>query len=162
MNNNYFGMERYENIYNKLYESRIITNNNWDFKGWATYYNELCEDNRILESGCFDHQNGQIVPLCLNNNHYDSDCILGKCLLEVRKEGIYCYGYFFDLQTPHLKQIKERLLDGTITDLSIFANKLKEQKSFDKHIHTKYGIIREVSLTLCGSNPKAKIEVIQL
>lgn len=32
--------------------------NNWDFKGWATYYNALCTDNRIIEKGCFDHQDG--------------------------------------------------------------------------------------------------------
>lgn len=138
---------------------------NWDFKGWATYYDTLRADNRIIEKGCFDHQDGQSIPLLVNganlNNIEDN---IGHVILETREEGVYCYGYFYkDITSPQIEITKMMLHEGILKSLGIYANKLKEKKGEDEHIHTNYGVIRTVSM--CGkrsANPEARIEVIQV
>lgn len=139
--------------------------NNWDFKGWATYYDTLCTDNRIIEKHCFDHQDGQSVPLLVRGANLNNieDCI-GYVILETKEEGVYCYGYFSkDINNPQIENTKMMLYEGILKNLGIYANKLKEKKREDEHVHTNYGVIRSVSMCdKYSANRKAKIEVIQI
>ena len=141
--------------------------NNWDFKGWATYYNTLCADGRIIEKGCFDHQDGQSIPLLAEGRGISFDNVentIGHVILETKEEGVYCYGYFSkDVSSPQIENTKMMLREGILKSLGIYANKLKEKKEEDGYTHTNYGVIRTVSM--CGkqsANPEARIEVIQV
>lgn len=140
--------------------------NNWDFKGWATYYDILCADNRIIEKGCFDRQDGQSIPLLASGaSFYNPEDVIGHVILETKEEGVYCYGYFSkDINTPQIENTKMMLHEGILKNLGIYANKLKEKKGEDEHIHTNYGVIRTVSMcsSKSSANPKARIEVIQV
>ena len=125
----------------------------WDFKGWATRHNVKCADGRTIKEGAFKEDHNQTVPLVWNHNHTDADNVLGHALLEYRKEGVYTYGKFNE--TSQGKNAKELVRNGDITALSIYANKLKQEKGDVLH-----GNIREVSLVLAGANPGAYIETV--
>jgi len=125
----------------------------WDFKGWATRHNVKCGDGRTIKEGAFKENHNQTVPLVWNHNHTDADNVLGHALLEYRKEGVYTYGKFNE--TSQGKNAKELVRNGDITALSIYANKLKQEKGDVLH-----GNIREVSLVLAGANPGAYIETV--
>jgi hypothetical protein len=135
--------------------------NNWDFKGWVVHYGVMYEDGRIINKHCFDHQDGQIVPMCYNNEHKSIESVLGNILLEAREEGVYCYGYFKKEGT--LKEIlnvdmaKNLVREGDLKDLSLFANNVKSQGKF-----VTYANIREVSLCLRSASPRTQSEVIQI
>ena len=125
----------------------------WDFKGWATRHNVKCGDGRTIKEGAFKDNDKQTVPLVWNHDHKDAENVLGHALLEYRKEGVYTYGKFNE--TSQGKNAKELVRNGDITALSIYANKLKQEK--DNVLH---GNIREVSLVLAGANPGAYIETV--
>ena len=125
----------------------------YDFSGWATRNNVLCADGRTIMRDAFKDNDGQKVPLVWNHQHNDPQNVLGHALLENREEGVYAYCTFNDTEAG--KQAKSLVEHGDIDQLSIFANKLKQQGG--KVFH---GAIREVSLVLAGANPQAYIESI--
>lgn len=125
----------------------------WDFKGWATRHNVKCGDGRTIREGAFKENDKQTVPLVWNHDHKDAENVLGHALLEYRKEGVYTYGKFNE--TSQGKNAKELVRNGDITALSIYANKLKQEKN-----NVLHGNIREVSLVLAGANPGAYIETV--
>ena len=125
----------------------------WDFKGWATRHNVLCGDGRTIKESAFVNDDKKTVPLVWNHNHTDADNVLGHALLEYRKEGVYTYGKFND--TEQGINAKKLVRNGDITALSIYANKLKQNKGDVVH-----GNIRELSLVLAGANPGAYIETV--
>ena len=127
--------------------------NKWDFKGWATRHNVKCGDGRVIKEGAFQHNDKQTVPLVWNHNHKDADNVLGHALLVYKKDGVYTYGKFNN--TSQGQNAKELVRNGDITALSIYANKLKQEKNDVLH-----GNIREVSLVLAGANPGAYIETV--
>lgn len=127
--------------------------NKWDFKGWATRHNVKCGDGRVIKEGAFQNNDKQTVPLVWNHNHKDADNVLGHALLEYKKDGVYTYGKFNN--TSQGQNAKELVRNGDITALSIYANKLKQEKNDVLH-----GNIREVSLVLAGANPGAYIETV--
>lgn len=135
--------------------------NNWDFKGWAIHYGIMYEDGHIIDPHCFDHQDGQIVPMCYNNEHNSLESVLGDILLEAREEGVYCYGYFKTEGTREennrINDIKRLVQEGDMKDLSIRANNVKNEGK-----HVTYANIREVSLCLISISPRTQIEVIQI
>ena len=124
---------------------------NYDFAGWATRVNLECSDGRIIRKNAFEHCDGLVVPLCWNHAHNNPDEILGHALLESRDEGVYAYGTFND--TDAGQNAKLLVQHGDITQLSIYANKLKQQGP-----NVIHGMIREVSLVIAGANPGAYIE----
>lgn len=124
---------------------------NCDFCGWATKADMLCSDGRTIGKNAFDQCDGMKVPLCWNHRHNSPEEVLGHALLENRDEGVYAYCYFNDTESG--QNAKLCVQHGDITQLSIYANKLKQLGS--KVIH---GMIREVSLVHCGANPGAYIE----
>lgn len=143
-------------------------NSNWDFKGWTTYYNTLCDDNRIIEPGCFDRQNPLVVPLVLDSTKdlRKIEYVVGHAVLEPRDEGVYCYGYIFKESENSVQVMSSKIMlqEGIITKLGIWANELKEKIKEDKYKHVEYGEIKLVYLCI-GShsvNPEARIEVIQI
>ena len=124
---------------------------NYDFCGWATKNDLKCSDGRIIRRDAFKHCDGMTVPLVWNHDHTDPYRVVGHALLENRSEGVYTYGKFNN--TDLGKTAKEYVEHGDITQLSIYANQLRQQGSDVLH-----GAIREVSLVLAGANPGAYIE----
>lgn len=123
----------------------------YDFSGWASKNDMLCQDGRIIRRNAFAAQDGQTVPLVYNHQHNDPSKILGHAILENREDGVYTYGFLNN--TPAGQNAKEQLKHGDITSLSIWANNLAQQGRDVLH-----GVIRDVSLVLAGSNPGARIE----
>ena len=123
----------------------------YDFSGWATKNDLQCSDGRIIRRDAFKHCDGMTVPLVWNHNHDDPYRVVGNARLENRDEGVYAYGTFND--TDLGKTAKVYVQHGDITQLSIYANQLKQQGP-----NVLHGAIREVSLVLAGANPGACIE----
>lgn len=123
-----------------------------DFSGWATRFDIKCADDRTILRHAFEDQDGQIVPLVWGHDHDTNDAVLGKGLLENRREGVYMYGFLN--KTDRAQKAKEQIAHGDITALSIYANRLTE----DSRRNVSHGIIREVSLVLAGANPGAYID----
>lgn len=123
----------------------------YDFSGWATRNDLKCSDGRVIRKNAFKSNDGQKVPLVWNHQHNDPNEVLGHALLENRDEGVYAYCSFND--TDDAKTAKLLVQHGDITQLSIYANRLKQQGS-----NVIHGAIREVSLVLAGANPGAFID----
>lgn len=128
-------------------------NIDYDFGGWATRANMLCSDGRTIMRNAFADQDGTHVPLVWNHQHNSVDNVLGHAILENRDEGVYAYCKFNSTQKG--KDAKEMVKNGDINQLSIYANKLKQQGG-----NVIHGAIREVSLVLAGANPGAYIDSI--
>ena len=124
----------------------------YDFSGWATRNNLRCTDGRVILQDAFADSNGVTVPLMWNHKHDEISNVLGHALLANRPEGVYCYGIFND--SPEGRDAKERVRNGDITSLSIYANGLEHVNGRN----VKHGTIREVSLVLAGANPGAYID----
>lgn len=123
----------------------------YDFSGWASRNDLLCQDGRIIRKNAFAGQDGQTVPLVYNHQHNDPTKVLGHAILENRDGGLYTYGYLNDTEAG--RNAKEQLKHGDITTLSIWANNLVQNGRDVMH-----GVVREVSLALAGANPGAFIE----
>lgn len=123
----------------------------YDFSGWATRNDLKCSDGRIIRKDAFKHCDGLTVPLVWNHDHEDPYRIVGHALLENRADGVYTYGKFND--TDLGKTAKIYVEHGDITQLSIYANQLKQEGP-----NVMHGCIREVSLVMAGANPGATIE----
>ena len=124
-----------------------------DFGGWATRANMRCSDGRTIMQNAFADQDGESVPLVWNHQHNSVDNVLGHALLENRAEGVYAYCKFNNTQKG--QDAREMVKNGDINQLSIYANKLKQQGG-----NVIHGAIREVSLVLAGANPGAYIDSI--
>lgn len=127
--------------------------NNYDFSGYATRNDLLCEDGRTIRKDAFKDNDGATVPLIWNHNHKDSQAVLGHALLENRKDGVYAYCTFND--TEEGKHAKQLVHNGDVRSLSIYANKLKQVGGDVIH-----GSIKELSLVLAGANPGAYIDFV--
>lgn len=127
--------------------------NNYDFSGYATRNDLLCEDGRTIRKDAFKDNDGATVPLIWNHNHKDSQAVLGHALLKNRKDGVYAYCTFND--TEEGKHAKQLVHNGDVRSLSIYANKLKQVGGDVIH-----GSIKELSLVLAGANPGAYIDFI--
>ena len=123
----------------------------YHFSGWATRNNLRCSDGRTILKDAFKHNDGQTVPLVWNHRHNDIDNVLGHALLENREEGVYTYCKFNETDAGQKARIAVE--NGDITQLSIYANELKQNGGNELH-----GAIREVSLVLAGANPGAFID----
>ena len=123
----------------------------YDFCGWATRNDIRCTDGRTIRQNAFAHQDGMKVPIVWGHDHDSPDKVIGHGFLENRKEGVYIYGY---LNNGSLgRAAKEDIDHGDITNLSIWANQLKQNGGDVVH-----GSIKEVSLVLSGANMGATIE----
>ena len=129
--------------------------NKYDFSGWATRANLLCSDGRIIRKDAFKHCDGETVPLVWNHQHKDPNEVLGHALLENREDGVYAYCTFNETESG--KTAKLLVQHGDVNQLSIYANKLKQQGC-----NVIHGAIREVSLVLAGANPGAYIESVMM
>jgi HK97 family phage prohead protease len=123
----------------------------FDFSGYATKNNLLCSDGRVILPDAFKGNNGKKVPLVWSHMHEKPSDVLGYAILEHRADGTYVYGIFND--TPDGETAKKLVLHGDITNLSIYANQLKEDNK-----RVAAGNIREVSLVMAGANPGAFID----
>jgi hypothetical protein len=126
-----------------------------DFRGYATKAGLKCSDGRTITAQAFSHMDGMQVPLVWQHGHSDPENVLGHVLLHAREDGMYCEGFFNG--TPKAQHIKSAVAHKDITNLSIYANALKEHASRVLH-----GVIREVSLVLSGANPGALIDFISV
>ena len=130
----------------------VAANRPYDFAGWATKNDLRCVDGRTIRKDAFADCDGKEVPLVWNHNHDDPEDVLGHALLKNTPDGVRCYGYFND--TPSGKIAKQCVESRDITNLSIYANGLKQSAARD----VLRGNIREVSLVLSGANPGALID----
>jgi HK97 family phage prohead protease len=126
-----------------------------DFAGWATKFNVLCADGRIIKHGAFNDIDGAKIPLIYNHIHDNLSDVLGHAYMECRDEGVYAYGYFNE--TEQARIAKEAVQHGDMDSLSIWANHLKQVGPYVEH-----GEIKELSLVLAGANPGAYIEDVAL
>lgn len=123
----------------------------YDFAGWATKANMRCSDGLTIMDNAFADNDGETVPLVWNHEHSDANNVLGHAMLQNRNGGVYAYCTFN--KTQNGQNAKEMVKNGDITQLSIYANKLKKRNNCVMH-----GDIKEVSLVLAGANPGAHIE----
>lgn len=123
----------------------------YDFGGVATSYGIKCADGKTIMRGAFVGCDNTKVPLVWNHQHGNVDHVLGHAILKDRGDDVYAYCKFND--TPSGRKAKKILENGDIDALSIYANNLDKQGSMVKH-----GVIREVSMVLCGANPGALID----
>ena len=130
-----------------------IDSRSYDFSGWATRANMKCSDGRTIMKDAFIDNDGTQVPLVWNHQHNDAHNVLGHALLENRDDGVYAYCKFNNSETGQMG--KEMVRNGDVTQLSIYANKLKQQAG-----NVIHGAICEVSLVLKGANPGAYIDSI--
>ena len=126
-----------------------------DFAGWATKFNVLCADGRIINHGAFYDIDGAKIPLVYNHIHDNLSDVLGHAYMECRDEGVYAYGYFNETEQAQIA--KEAVQHGDMDSLSIWANHLKQVGPYVEH-----GEIKELSLVLAGANPGAYIEDVAL
>lgn len=131
----------------------VVRNDDYDFSGWATRANMKCSDGRTIMKDAFIDNDGTQVPLVWNHQHNSADNVLGHALLKNMDEGVYAYCKFNDSESG--KMGKELVRNGDVNQLSIYANKLKQQGG-----NVIHGAIREVSLVLAGANPGAYIDSI--
>lgn len=129
-----------------------MTFENYDFSGWATKNDILCSDGRTIRRDAFKDNDGQIVPLVWGHSHDDPTNVLGHALLVNKPEGVRAYGKFNS--TTKGQHAKQAVIDGDVTHLSIYANKLRQNGGDVLH-----GDIKEVSLVLAGANIGALIDV---
>ena len=127
--------------------------NDYDFSGWATRANLKCSDGRTIMKDAFKHNDGKVVPLVWNHQHNDPNEVLGHALLKNMDDGVYAYCKFNDTESGQTAKLLVQ--HGDVSQLSIYANKLKQQMS-----NVLHGDIREVSLVLAGANPGAYIDSI--
>lgn len=128
-----------------------MVNFDYDCSGWATKANVRCYDGLVIAQDAFKECSGKVVPMVYNHDHSNVDNVIGRCLLENRPGGVYCYAKFNDTDTG--KTARRCVESGDLSAFSIFANGLKKVGSTVKH-----GFIREVSLVLAGCNPGALID----
>ena len=131
----------------------VVRNDDYDFSGWATRANMKCSDGRTIMKDAFIDNDGTQVPLVWNHQHNSAENVLGHALLKNMDEGVYAYCKFNDSESG--KMGKELVRNGDVNQLSIYANKLKQQGG-----NVIHGAIREVSLVLAGANPGAYIDSI--
>lgn len=122
-----------------------------DFSGWVTKNDITCADGRVIKRDAFKVDDGKKVPLVWNHQHNSVYDVLGHTILENRPEGVWGYGYFN--KTAAGQNAKEIVGNGDVTNMSIWADQLKQIGPEVNH-----GCIREVSLVLAGANPGAFIE----
>ena len=125
----------------------------YDFAGYVTRNDVKCSDGRIIRQDAFKGCDGLRVPLVYQHDHMSPLNILGHCDLENRPDGVY--GYAKCNMTEEGQHALASVQNGDVDSFSIYANKLKQNGA-----NVIHGAIREVSLVLCGANPKAKIETI--
>lgn len=130
-----------------------IGSRDYDFSGWATRANMKCSDGRTIMKDAFIDNDGTQVPLVWNHQHNDAHNVLGHALLENRDDGVYAYCKFNNSESGQMG--KEMIRNGDVNQLSIYANKLKQQGG-----NVIHGAICEVSLVLRGANPGAYIDSI--
>ena len=129
-----------------------------DFSGWATRNDLLCGDGRIIKKDAFKDNDGKKVSLVYNHNHDDLDAVLGHAFLENRDEGIYAYCYFNNTESG--RAANDLVHNGDVSSLSIYANKLRQNKLANGAREVIHGDIKELSLVLAGANPGACIDYV--
>lgn len=124
----------------------------YDFAGWVITNNTVCGDGLQMMKDAFKHQDGATVPLVWGHRSNQSPMsILGTALLKNVTDGVR--GYFKFNNTNEAQHAKEAVRHGDITDLSAWGYKC--DKIGNKIVN---GAIKEVSLVVQGSDPKAKID----
>ena len=125
----------------------------FDFGGYATKNDLVCDDGKIIRKGAFSGQHGTKVPLIWQHRHDDPGAVLGHAILEDVGDGVYARCKFNN--SPAAEAAKIALEHGDVDSLSIWANKLKLNGA-----NVMHGVIRELSLVLSGQNSGAKIDLL--
>lgn len=124
----------------------------YDFGGYCTKDDVLCNDGTVMRKGCFAHNDGDTVSLFYKHNHNNKRDLIGNALLELRDDGVYAYGSL-NPKHPDCALVKSQIEHGDLVALSIFANHLQRRGNDIFH-----GDIKEVSLVPSGADPTAVID----
>lgn len=124
----------------------------YDFCGWASKNNLLCQDGVTIRQNAFADCDGKKVPLVWMHSHDNPRNVLGHAILKNTPEGVLAYGKFNN--SERAQAAKEAVNSGDVDSLSIWANHLTKDYSKRNILH---GDIKEVSLVLAGANPGAQI-----
>ena len=54
---------------------------NYDFSGYATRNDLLCDDGRVINKDAFARNDGKVVPLIWNHDHKNPEAVIGHALL---------------------------------------------------------------------------------
>lgn len=122
-----------------------------DFGGYVTRYNVRCSDGRVIQPGAFQHHDGARIPLMWQHQISSPENIMGSVYLTHRSDGLY--GEASLNGSRGAVALKEAILHGDVTGLSIFANNLRETGNTVTH-----GQIIEASVVMLGANPGAHID----
>lgn len=76
--------------------------------------------NLIVETGCYDHNDGKIVPIFVDNNYNDPTSVIGAGQLRI-EDGI---GYLYVSKELH-KKLDDYFVAGTIRGMGSFVNKVR-------------------------------------
>lgn len=123
----------------------------YDFAGWATKSDIVCADGRVIKQDAFKKNDDTTVPLVFEHGWRDPKNIIGRVKLQNRDEGVYAFGYFND--TANGQHAKASVKHGDIVAMSIGAHKIQQSGTDVLH-----GEIFEISLVGKGANPGALIE----
>lgn len=123
----------------------------YDFAGWATKSDIVCADGRVIKQDAFKKNHETTVPLVFEHGWRDPKNIIGRVKLQNRDEGVYAFGYFND--TANGQHAKASVKHGDIVAMSIGAHKIQQSGTDVLH-----GEIFEISLVGKGANPGALIE----
>lgn len=123
----------------------------YDFAGWATKSDIVCADGRVIKQDAFKKNHDTTVPLVFEHGWRDPKNIIGRVKLQNRDEGVYAFGYFND--TVNGQHAKASVKHGDIVAMSIGAHKIQQSGTDVLH-----GEIFEISLVGKGANPGALIE----
>lgn len=132
----------------------------YDASGMATVYNTWCSDGRLLKPNSFDKEDGKKIAVVWRHNHESPENVLGSAVLKKSENPHGLRAYITFNKTKNGLLAKKLVQSGDISGLSIYANGVNEEYlegSNNKRI-VNSGNIREVSLVISGSNPKALID----
>lgn len=118
----------------------------YDFSCWVIKYGTTSINGSTYRKDSLKDNDGILVPLCWNHQHYDVNSILGHAWLEHREEGIYVYCKLLD--KPEKAVVAELIRDRGSVSISPCINRVKK---VGKYITG--GFIREVSLVPVRIDP---------
>ena len=100
----------------------------YDFSCYVLKYEVESIRGLKYKKGLFASQDGNVVPLVWNYQHFDPETVLGHAVLENKPEGVYAYCHLSN--TPNGK-IALELMSDTVMSLGPFITSYKVE---DKHI----------------------------
>lgn len=112
---------------------------NYDFSCYVVKYDTVSINRKRYQKDSLAINNGKVVPLLWNHNHFDPTSVLGWALLENRDDGLYTYCKLID--SENAKIAKEFIRDKGFVSVSPYVANVAYLGNY-----IVCGSIKEVSL----------------